>query len=309
MKVVIILTVFLSVFIGGGALLVRYFIRKTDPKTQDNTEKLQLKNAQEFLPFEDIRDDMILLGHHRYRAVLACTSTNYHLKTSGEREQIELAFQRFLNSISFPVTFFLQTKVIDNTVRLETLRKELSKTVAAFPNISAYADQYLNDMAHLNDRLGNNQQKRRYIIVTYDDAGGLDELTEDEKILHAAKEIRLRCQIVQGNLETVGVTSHIMETPELIELIYSSYHRDDYSYAEALADKEGFSLFVDGEHDNFDNMPKVKLMDLILGETINHMQVANVDSDAVGRDVLNQIIALREKYAGFFNDNGGVAHG
>lgn len=304
MKAAIIISLVLFALMGGGACVLLYFIRKTDPKSQDNSERAQLKNAQEFLPFEDIRDDMILLGGHRYRAVLACTSTNYQLKTSAEREQIELSFQRFLNSVNFPITFFLQTKVIDNTTRLEGLKHDLSKTTARFPNIAAYADQYLNDMTHLNERLGNNQQKRRYIIVTYDNADELSALTEEEKIIHAAKEIRLRCQIVQSNLEAVGVNSHMMETKELIELIYSSYYRDDYSYAEAITDRDGFSLFVNGEQDRFEKMPKAKLMDLILGETINRMQQENIDSDVVGRDVVGKLREIREKYAGYFSERG-----
>ena len=304
MKAAIVISLILFLLVGAGAAALVYFIRRTDPKSHDNTERAQLKNAQEFLPFEDIRDDMILLGGHRYRAVLACTSTNYQLKTSAEREQIELSFQRFLNSVNFPITFFLQTKVIDNTTRLEDLKRDLSRTTAQFPNITAYADQYLNDMAHLNERLGNNQQKRRYIIVTYDNADELSTLTEEEKIIHAAKEVRLRCQSIQSNLEAVGVNSHIMETHELIELIYSSYHRDDYSYAEAIAEKAGFSLFVHGEQDRFEDLPKAKLTDLILGEAINQMQLENIDADAVGKDIVDQLRGIREKYAGYFCEGG-----
>lgn len=304
MKAAIVISLILFLLVGAGAAALVYFIRRTDPKSHDNTERAQLKNAQEFLPFEDIRDDMILLGGHRYRAVLACTSTNYQLKTSAEREQIELSFQRFLNSVNFPITFFLQTKVIDNTTRLEDLKRDLSRTTAQFPNITAYADQYLNDMAHLNERLGNNQQKRRYIIVTYDNADELSTLTEEEKIIHAAKEVRLRCQSIQSNLEAVGVNSHIMETHELIELIYSSYHRDDYSYAEAIAEKAGFSLFAHGEQDRFEDLPKAKLTDLILGEAINQMQLENIDADAVGKDIVDQLRGIREKYAGYFCEGG-----
>ena len=139
-------------------------IKKADPKGQDRTEASDIKSAQEFLPFEDIREDMILLGQHRYRAVLACTATNYHLKTAREKENIEMAFQRFLNSISFPITFFLQTKVIDNTDRLKSLKAEIEHTVSDFPNIANYAEQYLSDMASLNEKLGN--EKFTALITT-----------------------------------------------------------------------------------------------------------------------------------------------
>ena len=144
-----------------------------------------IASAQEFLPFEDITNNMIILGNHKYRAVLSCSSTNYQLKTAAEREQIEMAFQRFLKTITFPVTIFMQTKVIDNTARLTDLKEDVSKTINDFPNMTAYAEQYLKDMANLNQAIGNNQQKKRYIIVTYDDAGALGTLSDEEKNIYA----------------------------------------------------------------------------------------------------------------------------
>ena len=35
-----------------------------------------------------------------------------------------------------------------------------------------------------------------------------------------------------------GVISRILSTEELVELVYSCYNRDDYSYAEAISNKE-----------------------------------------------------------------------
>ena len=297
MKVAIIIALMMLILIGGGIFAILFFIKKTDPKNKDTSEAQNIKTAQEFLPFEDIADDMILLGNHRYRAVLTCSSTNYELKTPGEREQIELAFQRFLNSVSWPITFFLQTKVIDNTARLEALESGLTKTIATFPNIEAYAEQYLEDMRHLNERLQNSQQKRRYVVVTYDNVDELNELTEDEKAVHAAKELRLRCQQLQTNLNDVGVKSRMLSTGELVELVYSTYYRDDYSYAAAISDEDAFALIVKGEKNGFENMPGAKLLGVILGETISQIQLSNVDADPAGRDVLAQIKELREKYA------------
>lgn len=308
MKAAIIITLMMLVLIGGGVFIILYFIKKTDPKNKDTSEAQDIKSAQEFLPFEDIADDMILLGNHRYRAVLVCSSTNYELKTPGEREQIELAFQRFLNSVSWPITFFLQTKVIDNTMRLENLQRGLSKTIATFPNIAAYAEQYLEDMRHLNERLQNSQQKRRYVVVTYDNVDELNELTEDEKAVHAAKELRLRCQQLQANLNDVGVKSRMLSTSELVELVYSTYYRDDYSYAAAISDEDAFALIVKGEENRFEDIPNAKLLDVILGETISRLQVSNIDSDPAGKDVLAQIKELRQKYAMAYEEEGEKNH-
>ena len=300
--IIIIVLVMLAIFGGMGAF-VFIMLKKTDPKNQDTSEKANIRTAQEFLPFEDIRNNMIVLGNHRYRAVLTCSSTNYQLKTGGEREQIELSFQRFLNSITFPLTFFMQTKVIDNSKRLDDLKKELDTTIKEFPNMANYAEQYLKDMTNLNQIIGNNQQKKRYIIVPYDDVGSLGTLSDDEKAVHAEKELRHRCESIIGNLQAVGVKAEMLKTPELVELVYSCYYRDDYSYAEAISKKEPFSLFVSGEEDKFAEMPKMKMLDLILGETIKQIELSNIDSESGGKKALMALEDLRTKYAGYFEDN------
>ena len=302
MTTAILIAVLMLVIFGVIGVVVFMMVKKVDPKNQDPSEKANITQAQDFLPFEDITNNMIVLGQHRYRAVLTCSSTNYQLKTAGEREQIEMSFQRFLNTITFPITFFMQTKVIDNSVRLANLQKDAEQTVREFPNMANYAEHYQKDMASLNQIIGNNQQKKRYIIVTYDDSGSLDTLSEEEKVIHAEKELRHRCNSIISNLQSVGVKADIMQTPALIELVYSCYYRDDYSYAEAISSGEPFAMFVNGEEDKFKDMPKVKMLDLILGEAINKVTMSNLDSDPGGRSALEELKALRSKYAGYFEE-------
>ena len=303
MPTALLITLIMLIFFGGIGVAVFILMKKVDPKNKDVSENPNITSAQEFLPFEDITNNMIVLGQHRYRAVLVCSSTNYQLKTAGEREQIEMSFQRFLNTITFPITFFMQTKVIDNTKRLMDLQKDAEQTVQEFPNMATYAEQYQRDMANLSQVIGNNQQKKRYIIVTYDDSGALDTLSEEEKVIHAEKELQNRCNGIVSNLQAVGVRARIMSTPELVELIYSCYYRDDYSYAENISTKEPFAMFVSGEEDKFKELPKTELLDLILGEAINKIELSNVESDEGGKRTLEALKELRAKYAGYFKES------
>lgn len=297
----VILILLIMLLIGGTVGVILFFvIKKVDPKAGDKTEDPTIKTVQEFVPFEDIRDNTIVLSNHKYRAVIECSATNYNLKTPAERSIIEASFQRFLNTVTFPITFFLQTRVIDNSKRLQLLREEIKQTLTEFPNMAAYAEQYERDMSDLNAKIGNSQQKKRYIIVPYDDVVMLDNLTEEEKIGYAAKEIRNRCNIVISNLESVGVTSHILSTEELIELVYSCYNRDDYSYAEAISSNDAFSMFVHGEKDQFEDMPKRALLDIILNEAINRMELGNVAADHDGLMALKELRNMRDQYAGYY---------
>lgn len=281
--------ILLLIIFGAIGAVIYVMIKKTDPKNQDSSESEGIKSAQEFLPFEDIRENMIVLPNQCYRAVLDCSSINYQLKTPEEREQIEMSFQRFLNTISFPITFFLQTKTIDNSRRLRMLDDDIKASVLEYPGIKAYADQYRRDMEDLNGHIGNSHQKKRYIIVTYDEVSLLDNLSPEEQAHYAAKEIRNRCNSIASNLESVGVTARPMNNKELVELIYSCYYRDDFSYSEAIASGDAFALFVDGDKDLFANLPKSDLARLLCKETANRIRLENLETTEEGSKLLTFI--------------------
>ena len=98
---------FLLLLVGGMVALMIFIVKKLDPMQGDKSEDYSSGIAQDFLPFDDIQNGIIILPNYCYRAVMECTSLNYDLKTEGERDQIEMSFQRFINSLSFPTTIFL----------------------------------------------------------------------------------------------------------------------------------------------------------------------------------------------------------
>ena len=279
----VIFTLILFGALGGICWVV---LKKFDPKNADSSENSSAREAQAFLPFSTIGDNMIVLPNRQYRMVLECNSLNYNLKTDAERDQIEMSFQRFLNTISFPVTFFLQTKIIDNRDRLRKMDERLEDVLRTYPGLKSYAMQYRYDLEHLNAQIGNTHQKKRYLIVTYNDAEIMDSLSEEEQELYAKKELLTRCNTLISGLESVGVSSYVMNTQQLMELVYSCYYRDDYTYAEQLTSGEAFSLFVDGIQDRFKNLDKRQALSLLCGEAINRINLENLDQTEDGAKLL-----------------------
>ncbi|MDF2879521.1 MAG: hypothetical protein K0R54_78 [Clostridiaceae bacterium] len=244
---IIALIIFLGI-LGGMSFLMYKTMKKTDPNNQDTSAIDTITTAQEFLPFEDIKDGMIILGGHKYRAIIECSSTNYNLKTDKEKEIIEISFQRFLNSLTFPITFFIQTKVIDNSKMLTSLREELIESIKDYPQLEEYANIYLNEMHNLDSYVGNNKQKKKYIIVNFDEAINLGNLSDEEKYKYSSKEIYTRASILSDGLSSVGVKTKILNTKELAELVYSVYHKDNYSQFENVVSGEFLSLITESEN-------------------------------------------------------------
>ena len=102
MIIIVILILMLMFGVIGGVIFFAF--KKLDPHNGDKSEDPNIKTMQEFLPFEDIRDNTIILSNHKYRAIIECSATNYNLKTPAERALIEASFQQFLNTITFPIT-------------------------------------------------------------------------------------------------------------------------------------------------------------------------------------------------------------
>lgn len=309
---IILIGIILLAIIGLVIGIMLFVMKKLNAKydTGDESDSPDLTQAQAFLPFEDIRENVIILPGNQYRAVMECSSVNYTLKTEGERELIEVSFQQFLNSLPCPITIYTQTKLIDNSKRQQALEANIKTVTKDFPLIAKYAEQYKRDMANLTTSIGNTLQKKRYIIVPYDEVNLLGELSEAEKVHYAAKEIMNRCNIIKSNLNGVGVNSHIMNTQELTELVYSAYHRDDFSFAEAISSGEAFALVVGGEKDLFADRPEEADLDQILAEAIKKLQVHGLSLNKEGESVLNALTDLRNEHAGYYQnkEKGGKDH-
>lgn len=271
MMVVIGIILMLLLF-GGMGFAVFYQLKKTNPNNQDNSVKADIETAQEFLPFETIKDSMVNLGNHQYRAYIEVSSINYNLKTDKEKQIIEGSFQRFLNSLTHPISFFIHTKTMDNTRQMKSLEEDLQATLAEYPNLAEYAEVYYDEFGKIHERIGNTKQKKKYVIVPFDDASSLTNSTDEEKYEYVLKEMYNRCVMVKDGLAAMGMESEILTTPEIIQLAASVYHRTNFTHIEGVVDGDFTALIVEGGTQNGDMDEKEKI-DIILSEALKKLEV------------------------------------
>lgn len=270
-KVLLLLGIVFIIFMGVVGVVL-FIALKKNPSATGAASAKEFSNAQDFLPFEDIKDGLIHLGDFEYRAILECQSINYDLKTNKEKEIIDASFQRFLNSLSFPITLHIQTKTVDNTTVLQKLEEDMVNTVEDYPHLYDYAVAYLDEMARITETIGNNKQKRKYIIIPYSEASTLTYSTDSEKYEEALRTMHIRCQLVMDGLSAMGVEAKQLTSVEIAELIYSTYHRDNYSDIDQILNGEYMSLIVEGEN----VLPKVTREDSLvwmISELENRLKV------------------------------------
>ena len=284
-------------------------IKKTDPSNVDTSLKTNGDTTQEMLPFEDIKDSMIHLGDFRYRAVIKVSSLNYNLKTEKEQDVIELSYQRFLNSLSHPIQMVVYTKMMDNTKMLESLKDDILQSLQDFPILKEYGEYYYNEMTNIYDNIGNNKEKKKYIIVPYDEAAELTNSTDQEKYEYAMNELQNRCLLVIDGLQSLGLQADFLKSDELIDLLYTVYHKDSANQAENISSGDFLSLLVDGDDKLMDLSHEARL-DWILYETQKRLEMELSTDKAVDNDIkaranlaIQKITELRNEIAGYYKDD------
>ena len=305
---ILIMVIVFAVF-GIIGIVVYMQIKKTDPSNVDTSLRTNNDTTQETLPFEDIKDSMIHLGEFRYRAVIAVSSLNYNLKTEKEQDVIELSYQRFLNSLTHPIQMVVYTKIMDNTKMLESLREDILESIELFPELQEYGEYYYNEMAHIYDNIGNNKEKKKYIIVPFDEAIELTNSTEQEKYEYAMNELQNRCMIICEGLRSLGLSADFLKSNELIDLLYTVYHKDGANQSENIASGDFLSYLVDGD-DKLLDLPHEARLDWILYETQKRLEMElstdkSVDNELKARAnlAIQKITDLRNEIAGYYKED------
>ena len=241
----LVIIIIFVLFIIGAVIAVRKTLKKLDDQALGITvDSSQVRTAQEFLPFDNISENLLDLGGFKYRKIIECSSINYHLKTDGEKEMIEASFARFLNSLQFPITIYVQTREIDLSNYLESLRTSIDETVESFPFLKGYSEIFYSEMSRLPELTGNSKQKKKYIIVGYDEIGKVENLNDEEKRNDAMNELNLRVQLIIDGLSGINIKSNELSTAGILELLYTTYNREDYSNFDALLDGDYTTLMV-----------------------------------------------------------------
>ena len=221
--------------------------------------ELSRESIFEFMEFEEIVDDMIVRKNGtQYIMVLQCNGVNYNLMSEQEKISVEEGFVQFLNTLRFPIQLYIQSRTLnlreiieEYKERVDNLAFEIEKVddkiaQANAKNNKALVEklqfekrrktnvlEYGIDITDYVERLSSNKnvlQQRTYVIVSYYSAeigGNLDKYSKEEIYNMCFSELYTRCQNIASSLGTSQITSKILDSEELAELLYIAYNRDE----------------------------------------------------------------------------------
>ena len=196
-------------------------------------------STQQLVSIGGIRDNVVLLKDGSIRAIIEVSAINFELRSEDEQIAIIQNFQRFINSIDFPLQICLLSRrlYIDDYLKLATeasgqLDNEL---------LRIQSSEYIKFIKELSS-LTNIMSKKFYIVVPFyifesptktglfqsfksvvGSSGGAQQLS-DERFAVYQNQLMQRAELVFGGLVGLGLRTRLLEKDELVKMFYDLYN-------------------------------------------------------------------------------------
>ena len=213
----------------------------------------------DFMDFEKIEDNMIIQKKGKFLMVIECQGINYDLMSDMEKISVEQGFLEFLNTLRYPIQLYIQTRtvnleqsIVKYKEKLKYIEERYSTARAKYQqikksgeytkqeeekkyyemikqkNLYDYTKEIINNIekTSLNSNVLN---KKYYIILPYYYRDSLDaeNYSSDEIQNIVFSELYTRARSIINTLSRCQVSGKILDSIGLIELLYSSYNREE----------------------------------------------------------------------------------
>jgi type IV secretory pathway VirB4 component len=194
--------------------------------------------SQQFLAFKEIKNDTVIMNNGTLLAVIGVASTNFALQNQDEQNALISGYQNFLNSLGFGIQILMQSRMMDVSSYLDSLRKLMEQQTNELLRVQTA--EYIEFIGKLVEN-ASIMSKTFYVIVPYNAAmigkatGGVGGLfkpkaaaqqdAQDEALFQENKlKLEQRVNTVVSGLNGLGMRAMMLKTPELVELLYNSYN-------------------------------------------------------------------------------------
>lgn len=238
-----------------------------------------------FMEFDKIVDDMIVQNKgQKYTMILKCKGINYDLMSENEQLAVEEGFITFLNTLKFPVQLYVQAQNIDLKKTISKYNEHLQNLVSEYDQVNQEYNQVINsldstkeeirnadynkksvqnvleyasDIVRYVERLSANKsllQRSFYVIFSYytSEITSISNFSKDEIQDICYNELYTRAASISGALSSCSVSSTLLKSNDLANLLYTSYNRDDAKYIDVeRALESGFYRLYSTSEDAF----------------------------------------------------------
>ena len=214
---------------------------------------------EKFLDFDEVVDNMIVRkGRKQYLMIVECKGINYDLLGEEEKIAVENGFVQFLNTLKGPIQLYVQTTTLNLRDIVEKYRTKVAEIAEEIQKLDIQLQKekqkgndkvvkriefdrrrkmnvldYGTDISEYVARMSQNRNVLRqntYLIIPYYTAefgGEIANYSKEEVDNIAFSELYTKAQTLIRSIAASGVSGRVMESEELVELLYVAYNRDD----------------------------------------------------------------------------------
>lgn len=226
---------------------------------EKTTKSYTVESVFDFMEFDKIEDNMIITKKGtKYVMVVECQGVNYDLMSEVEKNAVEEGFIQFLNTLRHPVQIYTQTRTINLENSIQTYRSKVQEIESQLEkeklqydkmvNSGNYTDEeikaafyeltkttnlyeYGKDIIYTTEKMSLNKnvlnQKYYVVIPYYPEKLGENNFDRQEITNLAFSELYTRAQSIIRTLGVCGVNGRVLNSNDLVDLLYVAYNRDD----------------------------------------------------------------------------------
>ncbi len=212
-----------------------------------------------FMEFDNISDNMIVQKNgKRFLMVIECQGINFDLMSGLEKNSVEQGFLQFLNTLRYPIQIYIQTRTVNLGSSITTYKERVDTVARKYRDkqmeynqkvrSGQYTERQLDkekyeltrqrnlyeyglDIVNNTERMSLNKNilsKHYYIVIPYYAEESTDtHYAKDEISNMAFSELYTKAQAVITSLSVCEINSKILDSTELVELLYVAYNRDE----------------------------------------------------------------------------------
>ena len=283
---------------------------KNKEKKKKNTEAITYSKQSifDFMEFDEVQDNMIIQkSGKRYVMVVECQGINYDLMSEVEKVSVEEGFQQFLNTLRHPIQIYIQTRTVNLGKSLAGYRQKIREIEMKYNKMlyeyremqnseiysNAELDKYYYELTKQRnlleygvDILNNTEKmslnknvlnKKYYVVISYFAEENPQENYDKEEIRNMAfSELYTKSQAIIRTLSACSVSGKILNSKELVELLYMAYNRDDAElYGVDTAIRAGYDSLYSTSQDVFEK--KIKALDRKIQESASQRANEAID--------------------------------
>jgi type IV secretory pathway VirB4 component len=199
------------------------------------------KATQDFVPIKEVRNGVVMLKDGSLRSVLMASSLNFSLKSTDEQQAIIFQFQNLLNSLDFPIQFFVQSRELDIRPYLALLEDRYKNQTIDLLKIQVR--EYIDFIKGFTEAV-NIMDKSFFVVIPYTPpvleskgggmfgsllrSGGSNNAEKNLKNFEEHRsQLEQRVGVVLQGLGRTGIRVVQLGTEEVVELFYKIFNPGD----------------------------------------------------------------------------------